>query len=171
MATNDDILARLQKLEDIEEIRNVKHKYFRAIDTADLELLRSILSEDFSADYKGGEYHWEIKGKATFVDEISKSFNSESVGCHNGHHPEITILSPTKAEGLWYLTDYYLNLRTRRITIGSALYKDTYEKVKGQWLIKEATYERIFEQDEPMERTPNLVSHMLAKTGRVLAAE
>lgn len=171
MTTNDDVLARIQRLEDIEEIRNLKHKYFRSIDTADMESLKSTLTEDFIADYEGGSYHWHVEGRANFLEAIANSFNSQVVGCHTGHHPEITVLSPSKAEGIWYLYDIFMNFRTMRITTGSAIYRDTYIKTGGKWLTKIATYKRVFEQDEPIEKLPNLLTHQLAKTGRVLAAE
>jgi hypothetical protein len=52
------------------------------------------------------------------------------------------------------------------ITDGSALYKDTYVKQNGKWLIKRATYERIFEIVTKVEGTPNITAHYLAKHGK-----
>jgi len=40
-------------LEDIERIRQLKYRYFRGIDTADIELLRGVLAEDVHIDYHG----------------------------------------------------------------------------------------------------------------------
>ncbi len=55
-------MDQLQKLLDIEEIKNLKHRYFRAIDMADFDLLDSIFTEDITVDYRGGTYRWESQG-------------------------------------------------------------------------------------------------------------
>ena len=41
-------MDKLQKLLDIEEIKNLKHRYFRAIDMADFDLLEDISSEEYA---------------------------------------------------------------------------------------------------------------------------
>lgn len=47
-------MDKLQTLLDIEEIKNLKHRYFRAIDMADFDLLDNIFSQDITIDYRGG---------------------------------------------------------------------------------------------------------------------
>ena len=39
----------------------------------------------------------------------------ECLSLHQGHHPEITLTSPTTATGIWYLQDvvFFLDDRTR----------------------------------------------------------
>ena len=64
---------------------------------------------------------------------------------HNGHHPEITVDGDT-AVGLWYLHDIFVNLDDNTQFEGSALYRDEYIKVNGEWRIKNSAYERLFEQ-------------------------
>jgi hypothetical protein len=44
----------LERLVAIEEIKQVKAKYFRGVDTGDGELARSILAEDRVLDYRAG---------------------------------------------------------------------------------------------------------------------
>ena len=44
--TNDDVHARLEKLESIESARNVTQQYARAIDSLDWELLTETFTED-----------------------------------------------------------------------------------------------------------------------------
>jgi hypothetical protein len=62
----------------------------------------------------------------------------------------------------------FRGLRHKIITDGSALYRDTYVKQGGQWLIKRATYERIFEIVTPFTEAPNITAHWLAKHGKKL---
>ena len=56
-------MEAIDRLLAIEEIRNLKHKYFRAIDMADYELLSTIFTDDISVDYRGGTYRWQASGK------------------------------------------------------------------------------------------------------------
>ena len=93
---------------------------------------------------------------------------AESVGRHNGHHPEIELLSETEATGKWYLHDDFLNLREMVRTEGTAIYVDRYVKVGGRWLIKHQSYERIYEKIERIEKAPKLTVNTLALTGRRL---
>ena len=49
-------MDKLQMLLDIEEIKNLKHRYFRAIDMADFDLLDGVFAENITIDYRGGTY-------------------------------------------------------------------------------------------------------------------
>jgi hypothetical protein len=67
-------MDKLQKLLDIEDIKNLKHRYFRAIDMADFDLLDNIFTDDITVDYRGGTYRWESQGPKLRVNGISKIF-------------------------------------------------------------------------------------------------
>lgn len=157
------IEERLQRMEDIEAIKRLKYRYFRGIDTADVELLSELFTDDIEVDYIGGTYRWQVKGREALIQQIIGSFNPEAVGCHTGHHPEIDIVSENEATGIWYLTDIFINLREKLTTTGSALYRDRYERVDGVWKIKVTTYKRVYEQNEPFEKAPSLSAHHTAQ--------
>jgi hypothetical protein len=63
-------MDQLQKLLDIEEIKNLKHRYFRAIDMADFDLLDNIFTDDVTVDYRGGTYRWQYEGKDTIKERL-----------------------------------------------------------------------------------------------------
>ena len=151
------------RLEDIEQIRQIKYKYWRGIDTADIDLLRGILADDIKVDYLGGTYRWQIEGKDKMLAAIAAAFNPQVASCHTGHHPEITVLTDTTAEGTWTLTDVFINLADKIRTTGAALYRDKYVKVGGKWLISVTTYERLYEEVEHFTTPPNLTAHYLAR--------
>lgn len=157
---------RLRRLEDIEAIRNLKHRYFRAIDTADIATLNDVFADDVSVDYEGGSYRWVVQGKAELVEALANSFNARVLAQHTGHHPEIELTGPDTATGLWYLTDIFHNFATMQSTIGSALYRDTYRRQASGWKIARTTYTRIFEVSEVIITKPNVVFSRLAQTGR-----
>jgi hypothetical protein len=150
------------RLEEIERIKQLKHRYFRFLDTADLVGLRSVLADSATTAYIGNTYSVELQGAVRIVDYLASMFHSEAVGCHTGHHPEITVHNDTEAEGIWYLTDLYIDLRAGTILDGSGIYRDRYTKVDGEWKIQHTGYMRIYERVEPYERRPNLTSHYLA---------
>ena len=151
------------RLEDIELIRRLKYKYWRAIDTGDIATLREVLTEDIRVDYIGGSYRWQIAGRDNVLDSIAGSFNANAVSVHTGHHPEIDVLTDTTAVGTWYLTDVFIHLVEKKRTSGSALYRDRYVKTVDGWRICESTYERIYEEVETFEQAPHLTAHYLSR--------
>ncbi len=125
----------LQQLSDLEDIRTLKHRYFRSIDTADLKLLSTLLTDDISVDYRGGDYRVTLSGKDNFLEFTANSFNSNAVAMHHGHMPDITLTGEDTATGLWYLEDIFISLDSKSHTIGTAIYKDEYRREDGVWKI------------------------------------
>ena len=151
------------RLEDIELIRQLKYRYWRFLDTGNVEEMRALFTEDVSVDYEGGTYRWQIVGREKMLEAVAASFNANSMACHTGHHPEIEVLSETTARGTWYLTDIFINLLNLQRTTGSALYHDEYVKVDGQWKISTTHYIRLYEQIDTLPEKPNLTAHYLAR--------
>ncbi|MFZ1294287.1 MAG: nuclear transport factor 2 family protein, partial [Pseudomonadales bacterium] len=101
----DELRRDIQMLMDIEAIRQIKHAYFRCIDTANFAELAELFHDEVSVHFIGGSYEWKLNGKAEYLASITQAFHKQSIGHHNGHHPEIQILSETEATGIWYLAD------------------------------------------------------------------
>jgi hypothetical protein len=161
----EELRKDIQRLMDIEAIKQLKHAYFRCVDTANLEELGTLFHEDVTVHFRGGNYEWKLQGREEYVTNIGQSFSTEAVGQHNAHHPEIQILSETEATALWYLADNMWILNHNFKTHGTALYWDRYLKVDGKWLIKETNYERIYEINDVLEERPKLSSHYLGVHG------
>lgn len=161
----EELRKNIQQLMDIEAIKQLKHAYFRCVDTANLEELGTLFHEEVKVRFKGGGYEWNLNGRQEYVDNIGMAFSKEAIGQHNAHHPEIQILSATEATGIWYLADNMWILNHNALTTGTALYWDRYEKVNGKWLIKETRYERIYEINQTLEERPTLGSHYLGVHG------
>ena len=120
----------VQELLDIEHIKRLKYKYFRSIDMAQSDDVKSCFTEDATAYFKGGSYEIDLKNRDEIVAFMAEAFHPNAIAMHQGHHPEIDVLSETEAEGLWYLHDIFINLNDNTTLRGSALYKDTYKKVE-----------------------------------------
>ena len=164
----ESLRAAVQILLDIEAIKRIKHAYFRCIDTGNFEELATYFHPDVTVHFIGGTYEWKLQGRDEYVGSISQSFHTRSVGHHNGHHPEIQILSATEATGVWYLADDMWVLDQKNHTRGTAIYWDRYEKVDGRWLVRDTRYERLYELNARLESDPPFASHYLAKCGASL---
>lgn len=155
-------------LEAIELIRQLKYRYFRSIDMADLDTLKGVFTEDATICYVGGTYRFEAQGRDNIVDAIGYAFHAEAIAFHHGNHPEIEVVSDTEATGMWYLRDWFLDLRRNITTDGTSIYRDKYVFRDGRWQIQHSGYERIWEIVEPVEKRPNITAHWLATHGRKL---
>lgn len=163
--TIEALSADVQRLMDIEAIKQLKYAYFRCVDTANIEELATLYHEDIAVHFLGGSYEWKIQGKQQLLDKQRDAFHNQAVGQHNGHHPEIQLLSDSEATGLWYLADNMWSLNMKALTTGTAIYWDRYKKVNGKWLIIESKYERLYEINEILDENPKLASHYLADHG------
>ena len=156
----------LQDLSDFEDIRTLKHRYFRGIDTADLALLDTLFTDDIVVEYRGGNYRVNLTGRADMVEFLANSFNAQAVAMHHGHMPEIEMTGPDSATGIWYLEDIFISLGQMRHTSGSAIYRDVYRREDGRWKIARTEYDRIIEVVRPLSPDETITAHHLAKAGR-----
>lgn len=149
------------KLEIIEEIKQVKYAYCRAIDTCDLAELEKVFIEDAEIDYHGGTYRFQAQGRDKILAAIGGSFHEDFVACHTVHMPIIKLTSDKTATGQWRLLDYAMNLREDNlVTIGAAEYVDDYVLDGDQWRIKKSSYTRIYERVFK-ESDPALTAYIL----------
>lgn len=132
-------------LEAIELIKQLKGRYFRFLDTANMDGMKAVFTDDASINFKSPSYEIKFSGWSEIEKFYKSAFTKTRFGMHHGHHPEITVNGDT-AVGLWYLHDIFVNLEENTQFEGSALYRDEYLKVDGDWKIHNSAYERLFEQ-------------------------
>jgi SnoaL-like domain len=95
--------AALQRLLDIEEIKQLKARYFRCMDTKDWEGFRAVFARDARMIVPEGGV--DLTGDQTIADTIS-GFLQSAVTTHHGHMPEIEITGTNTAKGVWAMFDY-----------------------------------------------------------------
>ena len=156
----------LQQLSDLEDIKVLKHRYFRGSDTADMALLDSLFTEDVEVEYLGGNYRVALKGRAAMIEFLANSFHSRSMAMHHGHMPEIEFTGPDSAEGIWYLEDIFIDFNREDHTSGSAIYRDVYRREDGVWKMAVTVYQRIMEVVRPLTPGANYTVRYLEKAGR-----
>lgn len=135
----------LQQLSDAEDIKVLKHRYFRGIDTADAALLSGLFTDDVQVTYNGGTYKVSLTGREAMLEFLANSFHSGAMAMHHGHMPEITFTGEDTAEGIWYLEDVFIDLEKDNHTFGTAIYTDTYRREGGVWKIATTYYDRVIE--------------------------
>jgi hypothetical protein len=153
------------RLEDIELIKQLKHRYMRCLDTADVEGLKGTMHPDITIRYIGGSYRIEADGREQVIGVLSGMYNKKYAGSHVVHHPEIDVAEDGEtAEAYWYLTDYAMNFNINIVTQGAAIYRDKYVKLNGKWVILHSGYSRLWERVETFDEStrPNLPAHLYA---------
>lgn len=157
--------AELNRLSDIEAVKRTKHKYWRCFDTADIEGMSEVLHPDVTLSVVAGIYSMVLNGRDEYLQMVKEGAHAEMISHHNGHHPEIEIVSDIEAIGTWYLYDDLFEFRRQMRLYGTAFYRDKYLKVDGRWLIYYSQFHRLYEIEEPLEKRPNVTFHYLGTHG------
>lgn len=119
-------------MDDVEEIKKLKARYFRALDSKDWDLYASVFAPDVVVDLRRA--HGELyEGREAFTAYATSLKIVQSV--HQGHMPEIDLTSETTATGVWALEDYNI-WEDGSQNHGWGHYLETYEKIDGRWHIK-----------------------------------
>ncbi len=152
----------VQRLKDIEEIKALKSRYFRALDTKNWDELEATLHPDITTSYSNGKLVFH--GPKEVTNYFKENMPTTQITMHQGHNPAITIDSETEATGMWYLQDNLIftegNPYAGTQIQGSAIYTDKYVKVDGQWLIKETGYLRVYEESFQRDKTHHISINM-----------
>lgn len=134
---------------DLEEIRRLKYRYMRCVDSRLFDELEQCFAPDASSSYGDGQYSFD--GRDNIMEFLRASLRSESVTLHIASHPEIDLTSATTANGTWVLEDLVVNRRSGSRLHGAAYYSDTYVKIDGEWLIQSTGYRRIIEEHSTVD--------------------
>lgn len=152
----------MQELYDIEKIKQLKARYFRALDTNDWPLFGDCLSEDCVANYSDGRLVRE--GRDAIVAFMSKHMTGPTLlSMHHGHTPEIEIVDDNHATGIWYLNDLVMDLKSNTQLSGAAIYHDEYVRKNDGWKISKTGYSRTFEYYQPIPKDLKIVKNMFVK--------
>jgi hypothetical protein len=127
-------------VDDVEAIRRLKARYFRTMDTKDWDEMRKVFTDDVVIDTSeaGGGI---VRGADEFMTFLQEALGG-AVTVHQGHMPEIDIISETTATGIWALNDIVIWPNGVRLD-GYGHYHETYEKGANGWRIKSSTLTRL----------------------------
>jgi ketosteroid isomerase-like protein len=140
---NEAVTAAM--LWDIEQIKQLKARYFRFLDTQQWDAFIDLFTDDcrhFLPD--GASKEWI--GNDDYLPML-KSTLVPGVTTHHGHMPEITLLSATEAEATWAMFDYVQTQPSGSGPIGLkgyGHYIETYRKeADGRWRISSKNNVRL----------------------------
>ncbi len=132
---------------EIEQIKQLKARYFRLMDTRDWPGWGEVFTQDATLQFdlavstsgQAGKPVPKIVGREAIVATTSQSVPKQTV--HHGHMPEIKLISETEASGIWAMEDIvdYGN----SLIHGFGHYHETYSKADGQWRIATVHLTRI----------------------------
>ncbi|WP_068825916.1 nuclear transport factor 2 family protein [Pseudomonas sp. BMS12] len=130
---------RIARLEVLEAIRQLKHRYFNACDLKEVAVIRDCFAAGpVLIDYGPvGTFHERDSFVALYQ---SLACHERVIDLHHGANPEIELIGTDEAQGRWAL--YYFNLdgesgATRQL---GGLYRDRYRRIDGQWRIVETIF-------------------------------
>ncbi|HEY1077411.1 MAG TPA: nuclear transport factor 2 family protein [Fontimonas sp.] len=134
-----DLSARLQALEDIEAIRQLKARYLASCDRKDPATMRSCFADGLV------EIDYGVVGRFDNADALVKVFTD--VGCHDymvemhhGVNPQIDRVSAELAHGTWGLHYFLINTRDRTLTQLGGYYEDEYVRTPGGWKMSKTRF-------------------------------
>ncbi len=153
--------TELRRLTIIEQVKRTKYKYWRSFDTADLEGMASVLHEDVVLSVEAGVYSMAYEGRDAYVQMVKEGAHADMISHHNGHHPEIDVLSDDEAIGTWYLYDDLHEFRRGMRLFGTAFYRDRYVRVGDGWKIIYSQFHRIYEIKEELPPREAVVTSYL----------
>ena len=137
--------ARIKRLEDMEAIRNLKHRYFRFVDCKQWDELAACFAEDAVADYSDGRFH--LQGANEIMSFLRTSLERVTfVTAHFGHHPEIEVTGDATATGIWQLYSPMIDTKSGTASLLAAFYHDTYIKIDGEWKIQATGTTTLFQE-------------------------
>ncbi len=156
----------IERLLAIEEIKRLKARYFRTMDTKDWNAFRALFTADVTIDtsdaFTGRDHlgnpieaglpahpprpELVMRGIDAFMAAQRRYLTGVST-VHHGHTPEIELLSAREATGVWAMEDKLRGPSPSgsglRTTHGYGHYHERYEKVDGHWLIAALKLTRI----------------------------
>jgi ketosteroid isomerase-like protein len=142
-------------LEEIEAIKQLKARYFRFLDTKQWDRWGDLFTQDAILHHPANRAT-PLRGREEIVATVSTGL-ADRVTVHHGHMPEIELLGPGQAKGIWAMYDCLLGPTPDGT--GEARYEgyghyiERYEKGEdGRWRIAHLHLHRLHLEIEQHRR-------------------
>ena len=149
-----DVAAQLR---DIEEIRQVKHRFLRCIDLKLWDQLGDTLTESATLDLGTSAFGQvaEIVGGLQIVAFFRAKLGAGTLTCHTASQPEITVAGDT-ATGIWSYRETVLATRHRMVIAGTGFCEECYERgADDRWRITRIGYLHSYEAMASLDDLPS----------------
>jgi hypothetical protein len=144
-----DPATAIQQWLDIEQIKQLKARYFRLVDAKQWDAWARVFAVDAVLEIPEGDLAY--RGRDDIVANVS-TVMAELRTVHHGHMPEIEITGRDSARGVWALYDYveWPEQDGRRVGLqGYGHYVEEYVREEGAWCIARSRLERL--RVDPLE--------------------
>jgi len=134
--------VRPEDLIDIEQIKQLKARYFRFMDAKRWDAWADVFTEDCHLQVENGPGvpQTDVAGRDAIVAYVSHVLEGV-ITTHHGHMPEIEITGPDSARGIWAMYDYLTGPVSLK---GYGHYHETYRRdADGRWRIASLDLRRI----------------------------
>lgn len=141
----------------IEEIRQLKYRYFRTLDLKEWDAFGDCLAEDVVARYgtQAMDKPVHYNSRAEVTGFMRDNLGPGVITVHIASHPEIAVDGDT-ATGSWGFEDTVIVPDFKVIIRGGGYYDDSYRRdADGQWRIASTAYQRIYETMTSLDDTPS----------------
>lgn len=130
---------------DLENLKRVKYRYLRAMDTKHWDDFADTLTVDVVGDFGSsmGQRH-HFTDRDSLVEYMRTAMPANVITEHRVTHPEITI-DGDQASGIWYLQDRVIVAEFDFMLIGAAFYQDKYRRTPDGWKISATGYKRTYD--------------------------
>ncbi len=138
-----DTTTAIRQLLDIEEIKQLKARYFRLVDAKDWDEWALVFATDAVLEIPEGELAY--RGRDEIVANV-RTVMAELRTVHHGHMPEVEITGRDSARGVWAMFDYveWPEQDGRRVGLrGYGHYVEEYVREDGEWRISRSRLERL----------------------------
>lgn len=145
--------------DDVEQIRQLKYRYFRTLDLKRWDDFAGCLMSDVTADYAGLVFDH----RDALVGFMRENMGPGLISLHQAHHPEIVLDDQSEvtgagatATGTWYLEDKVIVPEVGYVLEGAAFYSDRYVRTEDGWRIAHTGYRRTYEMSWSSADVPSL---------------
>ena len=130
-----------EQLVAVEQIKQLKARYFRLMDTKQWQDWAQVFTEDAVLQWGPEESH-VFHGRDAIVNGVRQALR-EATTCHHGHMPEIEVEAEDRARGIWAMYDY---VETPQFVLnGFGHYHEEYRRRDGAWRIHRLRLTRLRE--------------------------
>ena len=140
----------------LEEIKRLKYRYLRCVDTKNWAELAETLAVDVTVDYGTNAYGRPLSftSRDALVTFLRDKLGPDMITTHFASQPEIEIDGDT-ATGLWAFEDTIIATEHRIVIAGAAFYEDRYTRADGRWRIQHTGYQRTYEAMLSLDDLPS----------------
>lgn len=126
-------MTELETLLAIEEIKLLKARRDRAVDSKDWDTYLALHAPHHESHHEGID-PWI--GAQEMIEHVRARLGPDVISVHHSHTPEITFDSPDKAKGIWAMEDniFWNEAGEAHWMQGFGFYHESYEKLGGTWL-------------------------------------